>query len=94
MANKKKNEDIKRTESVCNRGLKRCFVDRSEISYKGGIDYKYIWLSDLRFINKTIVLPRLSCNRSQKYILQGINRVFPQISCNANVEKLLFDWLF
>jgi len=32
MANKKKNEDIKRTESVCNRGLKRCLVDRSEIS--------------------------------------------------------------
>lgn len=53
-----------------------------------------MWYNDLQFINKTIVLLRLSCNRSQKYILQGINRVFPQISCDANVEKLLFDWLF
>ena len=43
MANKKKNEDIKRTNSVCNRSLKRCLVKRSEISGKGELDYKYMW---------------------------------------------------
>lgn len=35
--------EIKRTNSVCNRSLKRCLVKRSEISGKGELDYKYMW---------------------------------------------------
>lgn len=42
MAEKKKNEDIKRTKSVRNRSLKRCLVEESKISEEGESDHKYM----------------------------------------------------